>query len=231
MYYKAGHFSKDEDAVLKDIIDTYRDTQQLTDQQILDIIFAKGKNSRADFGDFWQIVTEGMVDRPIASVYHHTKRIYQPDARQGAWTPEQDEMLKTAVKRMGEKWEAIAGVVGRWSSDCRDRYRHHLSSVHTAAAKKRGAWTTDEEDKLRDIILGLREERGIEAGDITFAEENDLSEASDLFWTAIATRFGGTRSRSQLRNKWNDNMKNKILTEDGKKIRWGRRDTFILVMK
>jgi hypothetical protein len=203
--------------------------QGLTDQQIKDIINANGRNVRSDFGDFWTIVTRSTPDRPMMSVYHHVKRLMQEEARKGPWTPEEDAKLKASYKLHGPSWKKVAADVGtRWDQDCRDRWRVYLRPNETV---NKGLWSKDEEDLLRDVVKQVKAEitkyREDNGGGTL---EGEPVGGSDMFWTRVAAKMG-TRSKSQCRIKWNDNMRNKLLTRDGKPVRWDKRDTFILIMK
>lgn len=228
---RTGKFSKAEDAALKLCIDNYREQQGLTQEQIDDIIFAKGRNTRADYGDFWTILTRSIPDRALMSVYHHTKRLMQVEARKGPWTEEEDDKLKTAFKQHGPQWIKISAIVGRWENDCRDRWRAYVGPNEKIV---KGKWSKEEEDKLREFVQEIKYEI------YKFKKENNRlngqpiedepNGGSDMFWTKVATKMK-TRSRHQCRIKWNDNMRNKLLTSDGKPIRWAKRDTFILIMK
>lgn len=226
--YRAGKFSKAEDAVLKNCMDNYRDQQNLTDEQIRNIINTKGKDVRADYGDFWIIMARSLPDRPLMSVYHHIKRLTQPGARQGAWTAEEDERLKAAYKQYGPQWETMSHIVGRWGADCRDRWRNY---IHPSEFINKGAWSKEEEDNLRTIVNDMRKELGNIVNDHgSKAIEDEPAGGSEMFWSRVAKKLG-TRSRHQCRIKWNDHMKNKILAPDGRPIRWSKRDYFLLIMK
>lgn len=229
---RSGKFSKAEDAALKLCIENYRQQQSLTPEQIDGIIFAKGKNTRADYGDFWTIVTRAVPDRALMSVYHHVKRLLQPGARKGPWTEDEDQKLKAAYRQYGPKWGLVAELVGRWENDCRDRWRAYVGPSENIL---KGKWSKEEEDKLRDVVRQVKADiskwklenaRGGGGAPI----EDEPPGGSDMFWSRVASKMG-SRSRHQCRTKWNDNMRNKLLTADGKPIRWAKRDTFILIMK
>ena len=166
---------------------------------------------------FWRFLAEKVVDRSLQSIYHRVKRIFQPDARKGPWSAKEDAELKAAVEQLGEKWEQISARVGRWAPDCRDRYRNYLASN----ARRTGPWTKEEEKALKEAIIQIREMLGNENG------EDD----NDSFWTAVAAKLGGRRSRAQCRIKWTDNLKNRVVDMDGKVRRFGRMDSYILIGK
>src|SRR5258708_2763049 len=85
--------------------------------------------------------------RPMTAVYSHCKRVYHPLSKQGKWTKEEDEKLLAcassisqrsgaplgtytlhrAIEEIGFHWEKVSTCVGRFATDCRDRYKNHLS--------------------------------------------------------------------------------------------------------
>ena len=85
--------------------------------------------------------------RPLAAVYSYCKRVYHPLAKQGKWTEEEDEKLlacvffdgsttrthtlSRAIDEIGHNWEKVSTHVGRFATDCRDRYKNHLNERDT----------------------------------------------------------------------------------------------------
>jgi hypothetical protein len=88
--------------------------------------------------------------RPLTAVYSYCKRAYHPLSKQGKWTEEEDEkllacvffvlstepplgahILSRAVDEIGHHWEKVSSHVGRFATDCRDRYKNHLSERDT----------------------------------------------------------------------------------------------------
>jgi hypothetical protein len=72
----------------------------------------------------------------------------------GAWTEDEDLKLQAAVKIHGGKnWNKIAALVpGRTTTQCRDRWRHVLKSSIALTAGRTGAWTEDEDLKLKAAV-------------------------------------------------------------------------------
>lgn len=71
----------------------------------------------------------------------------------GAWTPEEDEVVRKLVTKLGtKKWSEIAQALpGRLGKQCRERWYNHLDP-----AIKRTAWT-EEEDR---VIITLQHKMG-----------------------------------------------------------------------
>jgi len=82
--------------------------------------------------------------RPSKHIRAHLQRRYDPKNQLGVWTLSEDKALiqsvfhrltarlllnshRRAVANLGSKWVDISQLVGRTSSDCRDRYRNHLA--------------------------------------------------------------------------------------------------------
>lgn len=225
---KQGKFSVDEDEVIKASIERYRAQHDLDEGEILGIVFAAGRDVRRDHAEFWTNITSSLVDRSLASVYHHVKRILQPDARQGPWSEEEDRKLRNAIAQHGSRWENVSKMVGRWALDCRDRYRNHIKP---GPEKHIGKWTLEEEDQLREIVTELKSNNDTFRRASGYTLEDEPEGGSEMFWSQVSKRFNGTRTRHQCRMKWNDNMKNKPVTRSGRNVRWSKRDVFILTMK
>ncbi|KFV45860.1 snRNA-activating protein complex subunit 4, partial [Gavia stellata] len=81
-------------------------------------------------------------------IYRWTKSV-DPSLKKGPWTPEEDAMLLTAVKKYGERdWYKIrTEVPGRSDAQCRDRY---LKALHCDV--KKGKWSLEEEEQLIELV-------------------------------------------------------------------------------
>jgi hypothetical protein len=183
--YKKGKFTQAEKAALDQALAKYQDKHGLDDEQLSRLIFAKGQDQRGD-RNFWPTITCALEDRPILAVYNHLQRSKDPRRKQGAFKPEEDEALKTAVKNFGFSWQKVGEVVGRTSGDCRDRYRNYLQ---IEGSRVLGTWTAEEEAKLK---IAVAEVQGHLSKD----------EKDKVFWGTVAQKLGNTRSRQQCRTKW-----------------------------
>ncbi|KAA1466767.1 hypothetical protein DENSPDRAFT_768128 [Dentipellis sp. KUC8613] len=210
--YKKGKFSAIEEQQLTDAIENFRTQKGLSEDQLKDVIFAKG--SQAKDNSFWSEISGALHLRPIIAVYHHVRRRFHPLSAQGKWMPSEDEILQQAVLELGQQWEKVSDRVGRMASDCRDRWRNHIEH---RSAKTFGPWTKEEEDLLTQIVT-----------DITVNQGKDMD--NDVFWGVVSQRMGNKRGRQQCRIKWTDAL-SKTVKNQGQKPRWGPQDAFILVHK
>lgn len=70
----------------------------MTEEQVLDVIMAKkgdGDKNRTDHPTFWVEMASQVPGRPVRYVKEAVKRMYDPRARKGPWTKEEDTALRT----------------------------------------------------------------------------------------------------------------------------------------
>ncbi|GBG00445.1 hypothetical protein Rsub_13223 [Raphidocelis subcapitata] len=113
----------------------------------------------------------------------------------GAWQPVEDEALRKAVERAGDKnWMAVSREVnmalgydrgGRTAKQCRGRYMHHLKP-----GLRRGPWTWDEEETLVAAHIHLGNS-----------------------WSKIARELPG-RTETDIKNHWNCTLRKKMPWDD-----------------
>jgi hypothetical protein len=135
-----------------------------------------------------------------------------------------------AVADLGQQWEKVSEIVGRMSSDCRDRYRNHIANREVRVT---GVWTKEEEEELTAIVT-----------EMTIQQGKDFD--NDVFWGKVSDRMGNRRGRQQCRIKWSvtliydmynfnsscrtDSL-SKTVKNEGQKPRWSAQDAYILVHK
>ncbi|EIW82339.1 hypothetical protein CONPUDRAFT_55123 [Coniophora puteana RWD-64-598 SS2] len=212
LVYKKGKFSAIEEQQVKAAIENYRNSRGMNDEQILEIIFQKNEKMKDNV--FWSEITSSVPQRPIIAVYHYVRRAYHPKKHQGKWSPEEDGLLKQAVTDLGQQWEKVGEVVGRMSSDCRDRYRNHIAHRDIRVS---GPWTKEEEDELTKIVT-----------EMTVHQGKDID--NDVFWGVVSEKMGNKRGRQQCRIKWTDAL-SKTVKNEGQRPRWSPKDAYILVHK
>ncbi|CAA7260050.1 unnamed protein product [Cyclocybe aegerita] len=212
LVYKKGKFSAIEEHLIRSAVANIQHVRQLSDQELLEIIFSKNDKNRDTA--FWSELTAAVPLRPIIAVYHHVRRSYHPMKQQGPWKPDEDDLLKQAVADLGQQWEKVSSRVGRMASDCRDRYRNHLLNRDIRIT---GPWSKEEEDQLTQIVT-----------DMTVKQGKDVD--NDVFWSKVSELMGGRRGRQQCRIKWTDAL-SKTMKNEGQKPRWSQQDAFILVHK
>ncbi|KAI0082535.1 hypothetical protein K474DRAFT_1585529 [Panus rudis PR-1116 ss-1] len=211
LVYKKGKFSAIEEAQLKAAIENYRTAKGLSQEQLVELIFSKERGRDS----FWSEITSALHLRPIIAVYHHVRRTYHPLSQQGRWMPSEDDALRKAVAEHGQQWEKISQIVGRMSSDCRDRYRNHIVGREI---RNKGPWTKEEEEELTKIVTEMTIQQGI----------TDID--NDIFWGVVSQKMGGKRGRQQCRIKWTDSLSTQFKNK-GQKPRWSAKDAYILVHK
>lgn len=116
----------------------------------------------------------------------------------GAWSPDEDEVMKQAVAKYGTDWKSIAKCVrGRTAKQCRDRYKLKLDP-----SINHGPWSPEEDQTL----LKLHEEMGRQ-------------------WTKIAKLMKG-RTENSVKSRFASLQRSKIRewTEDEDKLLWDKRE-------
>lgn len=188
LQYIKGPFKQAEDAKLKAFIDAYCEQARLDIEGFRDLLFQDG----ALRGEtFWQDLTAQITGRPLISVYHHIRRMFHADARQGEWTQAEDRQLQRLVRLYGRAWESISGSMSRRTGpDCKDRWDNHVRFQDSHGhVKSTGTWTEEEEHALVQAVNAITRELG---------EERSRGQ---ILWTKVAERVG-TRSRQQCALKW-----------------------------
>ncbi|XVF41394.1 hypothetical protein PTKIN_Ptkin01aG0276600 [Pterospermum kingtungense] len=107
--------------------------------------------------------------------------------KRGPWTPEEDELLATYIKKEGEgRWRTLPKRAGllRCGKSCRLRWMNYLRP-----SVKRGQISPDEEDLILRLhrLLGNR-------------------------WSLIAGRIPG-RTDNEIKNYWNTHLSKKLISQ------------------
>lgn len=116
----------------------------------------------------------------------------------GAWSPDEDEVMKQAVAQHGTDWKAIAKCVrGRTAKQCRDRYKLKLDP-----SINHGPWSPEEDQTL----LKLHAEYGRQ-------------------WTRIAKMMRG-RTENSVKSRFASLQRSKIRewTEEEDRLLWDKRE-------
>lgn len=171
---------------MQQAIEEYSRKFSLSEEDLRNIIFAKGKKTRGQHADFFPTIASSLEARPLIAVYNYVRRAYDPLGKKGTWTAEEDGKLANAIAVHGMNWGLVSAEVGRTKSDCRDRWRNHVSVRDT---KNTGKWTPAEEEALRKAVKSVTTDKGRSAD-------------QDVFWSAVSKALGGSRSRAQCRIKW-----------------------------
>lgn len=171
-------------------------------------------------------------------------------------SPLEYHVLRRAVDEIGHYWEKVSAHVGRFATDCRDRYRNHLSERNTRntgtpsskvllfswcssadiVACVAGAWTEAEEQELIAIVREVQEDQG-----------KDYDDNDDILWSTVSARMGGRRGKQQVRDKWlvlqlghssrllmaqrRLNQLRSRVQNDTEKLTWTNKDSVILLRR
>ncbi|ORX37090.1 hypothetical protein BD324DRAFT_624745 [Kockovaella imperatae] len=186
--YKKGKFSDAEKAAIREYLTTFKQVNRVDQAELVELIHAKGRFSeRKEFPKFWPEVAAVVPGRPVKYVKDHVKRVFDPLARKGPWTPKEDELLTRAQQSHPNQWAKISQIVERPELDCRCRWRDELQHVDT---KQEGHWTQDESTRLIEIVMELNTSLG---------QDPHGSEAP---WDLVVEKMNGQRTRTQCRKKW-----------------------------
>ncbi len=86
------------------------------------------------------------------------------------------------VATLGQKWSAIGRQLGRFPTDCRDKYR-----LVKSANFNQGPWSPNEDSRLLELVMTT--------------SKDGQPPKSGILWTAISQQLG-TRSHSQCRLRY-----------------------------
>ncbi|KAK3864767.1 hypothetical protein Pcinc_029567 [Petrolisthes cinctipes] len=175
--WRQGMWSREETELLQHNIQEYCSQQGIHDPAAL--IFKMSKEERSGF---YRVIARGL-NRPLFSVYRRVIRLYDNHNHIGKYTTEEVRKLRELRMKHGNNWQAIAAHLGRSAASVKDRCR--LLNEHC----NRGAWTTDEEERLSAAVYELAQV--LPGEQVT----------SGISWGEVSGRVR-TRSEKQCRTKW-----------------------------
>ncbi|SCZ92599.1 BZ3500_MvSof-1268-A1-R1_Chr5-2g08017 [Microbotryum saponariae] len=188
-WYNSGRFTRTEEEQIRQAVEKYRSAHGLTEAEMIIIITTPRNKKQTDVNirellegheEFWPEIAASVDRRSLLSIYNYVKRKYNPLARAGPWTEEQDAALRRAYQEHGSNWQQVGDEVGRAAFDCQDRYQKQLLMK---SERKTGAWTNDETDRLRQAV----------------------AKHGSNNWSVVA-KIVGQRTPAQCRTKWNDGV-------------------------
>ncbi|KZT33727.1 hypothetical protein SISSUDRAFT_1065902 [Sistotremastrum suecicum HHB10207 ss-3] len=103
----------------------------------------------------------------------------------GAWSPEEDELLRQGVDRFGiGDWKSISSFVGlRSNVQCRDRWNNAVDPI-----LKRGPWSQEEDWTLREAVETVRRAAKLEGDEFS--------------WQAVSVHLEGTRTGASCKARY-----------------------------
>lgn len=142
----------------------------------------KSKGLPEGFCSPWQLIASQLgTNRTAIQCFMMFQRKLNPNFLKGKWTAEEDEQLMAALKIYGtQNWQAVAQTLdGRTGQQCLHRYEKAINPQI-----KRGRWTTDEDELLRQAVKPF-----IESG------------ATRINWSTVKLTVPG-RTDVQCRERW-----------------------------
>ena len=208
---KTGPFSSKESDAIFAWRDSYCSEHEWSHQKFAEIVQANALNNPT-LNTFWSDVHSLLPDRNRQAIQKFCRRKFHNFEKRGAWTEEEDEILKQAVAEKGQSWKAVGEICGRLAEDVRDRYRNYHRNADNRNTE---AWTEQEVKNLVKAVgecIWLTQEARIQKRDevlrqtgvdIGVNEEPDEDELEKLIhWQVVSDRMGGSRSRLQCSYKW-----------------------------
>ena len=205
-----GAFSAAEGLQLEAFRDNYCEANDMTVRQFNDLIQTQMRGN-AQVTALFNEIHEVLPYRPRMSVQKFCRRRFHNFSR-GAWSAEDDKMLKQAVAEKGKAWKEVGDSLDRMPDDCRDRWRNYLvNSEH----RNREQWTNAEVVNLCSAILEcmqlMKEDRmhareaGQEVPECGTESDQEVEDMKHINWQSVSDRMGehgGGRSRLQCSSKW-----------------------------
>ncbi|EFP79617.2 RNA polymerase I enhancer binding protein [Puccinia graminis f. sp. tritici] len=215
--YKKGRFSTVEQTMIEKMITKYCEEHRISKGEFGRMITQKKSNAaRCKMKELMPSISDALPGRPLISIWKYIRRAYDPQAKLGRWTAEEEAALKDAHKKHGQSWTLISEQVGRPADDCRDRWRNHTC---VKDLKNQGKWSQEEEDLLVQLMTQSKS---------IYSDPKDLQ--SDGLWTWVSNQMGGRRSRTQCRVKWVDSLQPKH-ANGGERGVWTNRDVLRLAQQ
>jgi len=175
-----GPFTHVETERINNAIRGYRETQNLGQDEVEDIILSARKDV-----EFWGHVARLVPPRRVRSVYDHVRQTHHPFRRPGKWTELDDARLKDFADE-GLKWRRVGELMERPADECRSRYNQRHKNKGT---QHEGKWSPEEETRLNSIIQDMN-------------ESGRRPETTPKFWKEVSRRMDHTRTAKQCSNKW-----------------------------
>ncbi|QPG94021.1 hypothetical protein C2857_004077 [Epichloe festucae Fl1] len=198
--FTQGRFSDAELARISRAVESFREDNGLTQQEVNELIHAPGGTTAGETNaQLWTRIFSECPDRHRQKMINITRKKFHNFVARGTWTTEQDAELAELINIHGTKWSHIAGLINRHPEDLRDRYRNYIVC---GANQRKDAWDEHEEARLTQYIMesmhAIDELRANEPSRAIL--QKSYEELID--WQDISERMDRTRSRLQCITKW-----------------------------
>ncbi|MCJ1436431.1 hypothetical protein MMC27_005810 [Xylographa pallens] len=203
-----GQFTDEEYGKMLEFRDNYCAQHEWSHRRFADQIHANARNNPG-LSAFWTEIQDLLPYRKRQPLQKFCRRKFHNFEKRGAWTAEDDEMLKQAVAEKGKSWKAVGEMCDRMAEDVRDRWRNYH---HNAENRNTEAWTDEEVKSLvravGECIWRMQEdqrhrfwlEHGYPMNTQEEPSEDELEKM--IIWQVVSDRMGGLRSRLQCSYKW-----------------------------
>lgn len=150
-----------------------------------------------EVGLFRDRMHEAFPFRLAGSIRKLCQRRYHPFST-GAWTPEEDESLKSTISELGLVWSRISFLVNRPPEACRDRWKNIVQYETTMES---GPWSLEEEATLLEVVDELLDLIWEECEDVQIRNDPERLEMM-IDWRTVAKKLNETRSAKRCYEKW-----------------------------
>ncbi|ODN93579.1 hypothetical protein L198_05448 [Cryptococcus wingfieldii CBS 7118] len=219
--YTKGKFTETEKIAIRKALEKYEKVHRMSQEEIVEMVMLKVQDApdKEAVREFWRDIASVLPGRPILNIQPFVRRLINPYAHKGRWTPAEDALLSRAYAQHPREWKKISALVERTEQDCRDRY---LKELEGGEGRVSGRWTEEEVERLekavRKVVQGLKSMKAELAGAPIQEEEEeelvDLMEDVDIPWDLVAKEMG-TRSITQCRIKWRDSCSHLASSKGG----------------
>ncbi|KAL2876889.1 RNA polymerase I enhancer binding protein [Colletotrichum sp. CLE4] len=199
----AGQFSLEEMRKLREIVEKYRDENDLTQEEMNNLIQMKQRRKPCKtaipydsdkFLHLWNYICAALPNRRRQKTIDVARQNFHNfKARGGGWTAKEDVKLAMLYAKHGSCWIKIAEELGRYDKDVRDRYRNYVICGRTEG---RTYWTEEEEKELVEHVITLLRR--------TDRSPSKIQEPYEPFinWQTVSELMGHKRSRLQCMRKF-----------------------------
>lgn len=130
---KKGPFDDQEIDIIMDSMCEYMTINDKTEEDMLSLVIEKQKKSDSKI---WPIIAEKLPNRSVQSIHNFCHRALNPCNHQGTWSQDEIEKLVFYVKDKGTKWVEIGELLGRTSTNCKDKYKEIGGANFSERVKK-----------------------------------------------------------------------------------------------